>query len=239
MNELEWVQQWAAKNPEGDWVELLSEKGAGARQFRLFSCACCRLIWDLLTYEPAREAVEVSERVADGLATEAERNALEVALFPHHNRQGGAVAPNSAYWAALAVSFAMCPDPRGNPAGAHFAGYIESHLGGAIFHKERRDFAQHCFLRLWSDIFGVFFRGCPVIDPSWLAWSDRTVPKLAESTYNERELPSGQLQPDRLVVLADALEDAGCPDADLLGHLRQPGPHVRGCWAVDLVRSVV
>jgi hypothetical protein len=38
-----------------------------------------------------------------------------------------------------------------------------------------------------------------------------------------------------LALLADALEDAGCIDADLLGHLREPGPHVLGCWAVDLV----
>ena len=38
-----------------------------------------------------------------------------------------------------------------------------------------------------------------------------------------------------LPVLADALEEAGRTDADLLGHLRSPGPHVRGCWAVDLV----
>jgi hypothetical protein len=40
---------------------------------------------------------------------------------------------------------------------------------------------------------------------------------------------------DRLPLLADALEDAGCTDDELLGHLRAPGPHVRGCWAVDLV----
>jgi hypothetical protein len=39
----------------------------------------------------------------------------------------------------------------------------------------------------------------------------------------------------RLAVLADALEEAGCADPDLLGHLRGPGPHVRGCWAVDLL----
>jgi hypothetical protein len=42
---------------------------------------------------------------------------------------------------------------------------------------------------------------------------------------------------DRLPLLADALEDAGCTDAELLGHLRGPGPHVRGCWAVDLVQG--
>ncbi len=36
-------------------------------------------------------------------------------------------------------------------------------------------------------------------------------------------------------VLADALEDAGCADADILAHCRGHGPHVRGCWVVDLV----
>ena len=50
-----------------------------------------------------------------------------------------------------------------------------------------------------------------------------------------RSLPAGTLDPARLAVLADALEDAGCTDAGLLGHLRGPGPHVRGCWAVDLL----
>jgi hypothetical protein len=44
---------------------------------------------------------------------------------------------------------------------------------------------------------------------------------------------AGRLDPTRLAVLADALEEAGCADAELLGHLRGPGLHVRGCWAVD------
>ena len=39
----------------------------------------------------------------------------------------------------------------------------------------------------------------------------------------------------RLPILADALEEAGCADADILGHLRGPGPHVRGCWVLDLL----
>jgi hypothetical protein len=53
--------------------------------------------------------------------------------------------------------------------------------------------------------------------------------------YEERQLPEGTLDSARLAVLADTLEDAGCTHAELLGHLRGPGPHVRGCWAVDLV----
>jgi hypothetical protein len=58
---------------------------------------------------------------------------------------------------------------------------------------------------------------------------------LAQAAYDQRELPSGQLDIARLAVLADAQEEAGCTDADLLNHCRQPGVHVRGCWAVDLL----
>jgi hypothetical protein len=62
-----------------------------------------------------------------------------------------------------------------------------------------------------------------------------TVIALAQAAYEERILPSGELDPTRLAILADALEDAGCTDPEVLGHLREPGPHVRGCWALDLV----
>jgi hypothetical protein len=55
-----------------------------------------------------------------------------------------------------------------------------------------------------------------------------TAAALAATIYHERAF-------DRLPILADALEDAGCDNADILDHLRGPGPHVRGCWALDLV----
>jgi hypothetical protein len=77
-------------------------------------------------------------------------------------------------------------------------------------------------------IFGNPFRPAPPVDPAWPAWNGGSVRKLAEGIYEERAF-------DRLPVLADALEDAGCSDPSLLGHLRGPGPHVRGCWVVDLL----
>ena len=40
---------------------------------------------------------------------------------------------------------------------------------------------------------------------------------------------------DRLPILADAMEEAGCGDLDLLDHCRTAARHVRGCWPVDLV----
>jgi hypothetical protein len=60
------------------------------------------------------------------------------------------------------------------------------------------------------------------------------VVRLAQAAYEERHLPAGTLDDGRLAVLADALEEAGCTDTDIVGHLRGPGPHVRGCWPVDL-----
>lgn len=81
----------------------------------------------------------------------------------------------------------------------------------------RQSFSVRC-------IFGNPVR--PVtLDPTWLS---STVKQLAESIYQERAF-------DRLPILADALEDAGCGNVDILHHCRQPGEHARGCWVVDLV----
>jgi hypothetical protein len=97
----------------------------------------------------------------------------------------------------------------------------------------RRELAAQC--GLLRDIFGS--TSCPPrpIPHAVLLWNGSTVSQLALAAYDYRRLPEGTLDPARLAVLADALEEAGCPDADLLGHLRGPGPHVRGCWPVDLL----
>jgi hypothetical protein len=60
------------------------------------------------------------------------------------------------------------------------------------------------------------------------AWLTPTVTDLAQTVYEERAF-------DHLPILADALEEAGRDNADILAHCRRPGPHVRGCWVVDLV----
>jgi hypothetical protein len=87
----------------------------------------------------------------------------------------------------------------------------------------------HC--TLLRDLFGNPFRSA-VLDPAWRA-PDAVA--LAQAAYDERHLPAGTLDADRLAVLADALEEAGCSDRAMLAHLRGPGPHVRGCWVVDLL----
>jgi hypothetical protein len=68
-----------------------------------------------------------------------------------------------------------------------------------------------------------------------LNWNDGTVRRIAEAIYADRKMPEGTLDNARLAVLADALEESGCQDVQILGHLRWGGDHVRGCWALDLV----
>jgi len=72
------------------------------------------------------------------------------------------------------------------------------------------------------------------LDPAWLAWKNGTIVNLARPIYDE-DVPYGCLDASRLEILADALEEAGCTNADILAHCRSPGPHLRGCWVVDLV----
>src|SRR5437764_652255 len=70
--------------------------------------------------------------------------------------------------------------------------------------------------------------------PLWASMTQDSV-SLAHAAYDERILPTGNLDPVRLAILSDSLEDAGCTNATTLAHLHGSGPHIRGCWAVDLV----
>ncbi len=196
---------------------------AGKRKLRLFACGCCRLIWDLLSDPRLREAVEVAERFADG---EAGKEDLGAAFGDLIGLTYGGYTPDSpgvqgrtaahmalsctaAKAASAALDMAYLPVP--------LAGYdVGGKSGNAIL------------CDLLRDVFGNPFQSPPAVCAAWLAWGNGKVPNLAAAIYADRAF-------DRLPVLADALEDAGCGDADLLGHLRLPEPHVRGCWAVDLL----
>jgi hypothetical protein len=79
---------------------------------------------------------------------------------------------------------------------------------------------------LLRDIFAPF--AVAAVHPSCLAWNGNTIPKIAQGIYEDRAF-------DRLPILADALEDACCDNADILAHCRSGGEHVRGCWVVDLL----
>ncbi len=80
--------------------------------------------------------------------------------------------------------------------------------------------------RVLQDLFGNPFRA-RWLDEAWLAYEEGLVRRLARVIHEERDF-------ERLPILADALEEAGCADAVLLGHCREPGEHFPGCWVVDL-----
>ncbi len=80
---------------------------------------------------------------------------------------------------------------------------------------------------LVREVFGNPFRPF-VVDPAWLTWDGGTVPGIAQGIYEESAF-------DRLPILADALEDAGCEDRVVVGHCRFGERHVKGCWVVDAV----
>jgi hypothetical protein len=201
---------------------------ASDRKLRLFAAACCRLVWDDLTTHRSRRAVEAAEEHADGLATEADllwahsqalsaANDFRARLVGRRlvNRGGPTVQEGRLFFA-------------GQAAHAHRP-FLLGRLGW-LRHDAELGSRSPTLLR---DIFGPLpFRPIAVAD-AWLTWNGGIVRHLVEAAYQERQLPVGTLDPARLGVLADALEEAGCADAELLGHLRGPGPHVRGCFAVD------
>jgi hypothetical protein len=222
MTEAEWL---GCTDPR-PMLEFLGGR-ASDRGLRLFACACVRRFWSSLVDQRSRKAVEVSELFADGLAREEDLLATSDAAWRVYYRvasSGTARVRQAAYGAAAATLRIPNPD-NPDPSWKQGAAAAASTL---VFRKNTEPLLQ-CHL-LW-DVMGNPFR--PVtLDP---AWRTPAVVSLAQTTYDERHLPAGTLDADRLAVLTDALEESGCDNADILSHLRGPGPHVRGCWAVDLL----
>ena len=207
--------QWLASPDSLGMLRYLGKKASG-RKLRLFAVACVRRIEGLLSDERSRRAAALAERYADRQVKRQELRAAAQEARAAANALYAATGDNHA--ALAATEAAAYTAPRAAYAAANFA---ESALGEW---RSQERAAQAGLLRC---VFGNPFRR-PAVRRTWLAWEGGTVGKLAQAVYDERAF-------ERLPLLADALEDAGCADPELLGHLRGPGPHVRGCWAVDLL----
>jgi hypothetical protein len=196
------------------------------RKLRLFACACVRRVLHISESYLCSQCVVVAEEFADGLADRFQMlRARRAATYRVSNK-----GAHQVYDACRA-----CANPEPDfgsilEASRCVLQAIGEASGFGAAHEQEQQ--QQCLLL--RDLASHYFSGTG-IDPLWLAWNGRTVGTLAEAVYNERVLPAGTLDPTRLAVLADALEEAGCTDATLLGHLRSTGPHVRGCWPVDLL----
>jgi hypothetical protein len=247
MTEAEWQK---CDDPQ-DMLEHI-HKQTSRRKLRLFAVACCRRVIHLLPDDKRfLSALAVAEQYADRKAGKKELSAAHdrarAARSKDHGRVGyrpqGDNCGDTARWAAEAV---VC-DASELPNMTYPFRAAAMAITAAVYSAFRpsQPFADACkpkFRRthdpakkrehdaqvhLVRDLFGNPFRTVTV-DPAWLAWNGRTIRNLAEAIYNERAF-------DRMPILADALEDAGCNDADILDHLRGPGPHSRGCWPLDLL----
>jgi|SRR5579872_2179975 len=204
------------------------------RKLRLFVVALSYLFWDELKIEELRSAIITNEKYADGFATDDELSK----------------ARNSAHTMGHHIRWYWQHEPRGFPQ----EDPIERKRITDILGTPTEDMAKRSFfvafmtssserlrrdklpmlltdpslykngISLIRDIFGNPFR--PItLNPSWLS---STVLALATGIYEEKAF-------DRMPILADALQDAGCDNQDILNHCRQPGVHVKGCWVVDLL----
>jgi hypothetical protein len=198
--------EWLACTDPTPMLEFLRGK-ASERKLRLFAVARCREVWHLFTEEKSRYAVETAERWAES------QNGS--ALASAH------AAARLAYQEALDKWIHHLPVHATEQDAGNAALLIARHRGGTLSHRV-------AVANQLREVFGNPFRRSLPLPPSILAWNDGTIDRLAASIYNERDFTY-------LAVLADALEETGCTNADILNHLREPGLHVRGCWVVDLL----
>jgi hypothetical protein len=211
-------------------LEFVRQSGRSSdRKLRLFACGYWRLslphlYLDQADHQQVQQAVEVAERYADGLASAAELAPLRPLRLGVAAGTGRSAAERAL--PGVAERMGWLPErPTGRPdwdwtAGERF-----------VFRQaeaERQRAVREFQLGLLRDVFGPLPFRKVRIHPSVRRWGDGTVVSVATAIYDERAF-------DRLPILADALEDAGCTNPDLLGHLRGPEPHARGCWPVDLL----
>lgn len=212
------------------------------RKRRLLGCGLGRHVWPALKDARSRNAIDVAERFADDAAgadelaaAEAESRAAMNAVRKYersknrydclgtavsawvagHDVRGWCVGDPASESAPPAPAPATAPSPRDTPIWEDAAEAM--HKRGGNWHAELGWLcgAIRC-------VFGNSFR--PVTFPA--KWRRSAVVKLAESIYADRAF-------DRMPLLADALQDAGCEVEDVLAHCRGGGPHVRGCWVLD------
>jgi hypothetical protein len=246
MTETEWLD---CISPENMLIEL--GERASLRKRRLFACACVRRIWPILRDDRFRLVVKVAERFADGRVSakeldKARRKARRL------REECEARELRQTTWMTLAARAAAQaveallpedepilirprdirepPDVVSTTRTARCAARAAQALrerGKTMAREPIRRLPAFDAVELVREIFGNPFR--PVtVEPSWLDWKDGHVRKMAQIIYGKRCFRN-------MPILAEALEKAGCRDAEILTHCRAPVEHVRGCWVVDLL----
>jgi hypothetical protein len=223
-------EEWGRCDDPDQMLEYLGGR-ADHRRLRLFVAACCRRIWPLLSNDGSKQAVEVAERYADGKATAEESAAAAAAAWAAREPVRAArkkAGTGEAASAARAATAWAAGTMVGEAKYAAWAATLAANAAWAARKGGSEGAERQAQARLLRCVFADPFRPAPAVPPAALAYAGGTARGLAEVIYLERRF-------EDLPVLADLLEEAGSTDAGLLGHLRGPGPHCLGCWALDAV----
>jgi len=208
-------REWLATLDPLEVLQHLAGKPSW-RKLRLAAVACCRQMRYLMLDERSIRAIEAAERYADkslGLSDLGEFEYQATQVVHESSEPGNNPHAQAAHCAACCLAF-WAPADWGT-----FQVYLWS----------SQHVTRSIQVGILACVFGVPHRNRRIhieVDPSWRT-SD--VVALANGIYDERAF-------DRMPFLADALQEAGCDNDDILNHLRDPNAtHVRGCWALDLV----
>jgi hypothetical protein len=224
VTEAEWL---TATDPEPMLTYLRGR--ASRRRLRLLAVACCRRVWHALTHPTCRLAVELAEKSVDGEVSDKLLDSLSGFAQGEYEdatadpddalTSGSADVTVSQYAAACAAASYASNTPTVRDE--DLAVVMEASADAAADGPGERAHQ----VELLRDVFGPLpFRSVQTNS----AWLTTDVVPLAAGIYYERAF-------DRMPILADALQDAGCDNDDILNHCRSGGPHVRGCWVIDLL----
>ena len=210
--------EWLACTDPQPMLEYLRGK-ASDRKLRLFACACCRRLWHLMNDKRSRDAADVAEEYADGLLMDVDFSchfdAWRAALYKSRQSRG-----RRSVYAAILTSCHF--------DAWHSALYTSRSTAKSVGRGGDKFSEYEVQAALLCDIFGPLPFRPITLGPSWLTWHSGLLVSMARRMYDSRDFSD-------MPVLADALEESGCQDQDILRHCRSGGEHVRGCWVVDLL----
>lgn len=192
------------------------------RKLRLFAAYCCRNILHPETEEAVRRAVDLGETYAEGRASASDLYAADGPVAGVWLETFGSDRVSAA---AYCLTQYGVENPLLAAQGASENGIDAARLHAGTGRAESEATLQSVWLR---DIFPSPFRP-KFVNRDWFAWNEATATTLAEQRYASQDFSA-------MPILADALQDAGCDNDDVLGHCRDANAtHVRGCWVCDLV----
>jgi hypothetical protein len=224
--------EWLACTDPQPMLEFIRGK-VSDRKLMLFAVACCRHLWNDINHK-LQGVVEAAEMFADGKVDE--QRLWEVFSKARQRVRSGSTPYNSGEYeikSAVLATLRLGSDvpletaSRSLLIAAYWAGppgYDRTSIEARYAAREEERARQTATVRC---VFGHIFHG-DSIDPTRLRWHDGLLVSMARQMYDSSDFAG-------MPVLADALEDAGCTNQDILIHCRRAGEHVRGCWVVDLL----